>query len=451
MYIQGSGVDKRLSSNGPLLLSRMIDRSSCSIRRCAKDRNEQRRFYYWLRHHSITKERIINTSTQELSLKVSGRHVLSIQDTTEINYQAHCKRTTGLGTVGNGKDKGLFLHPLLVIDAQTGQGLGFAAIHTWNRTKSKAANYQNLPIESKESYRWLETAQAGKANLETAECVTFISDRESDIYELLDRIPDSHHHLLIRSRGDRRLYGEAKGLYEHLAQCAPAKHYTLNLPRTHKRRARVAEVALRYSTVRIRRPSNCTDQEAKPFVSLSVVQAKEFSKEDDAVNWCILTTHPVKTIEQAEQAIEWYKQRWQIEQLFRVLKSDGLNIEESQLETEGCLTKLVLVALNAALTVMQLVLAREGNTLHKTEMVFNEQERLCLKALQPTLEGKTEKLKNPYPPDNLAWAAWIIGRLGGWKGYKSEAKIGPITMARGLEDFHSIMKGFMLNKVIGTG
>lgn len=105
---------------------------------------------------------------------MKGHHVLGIQDTTEINYEWNAGRHCGLGTVGNGKDAGFFMHPMLVIDAETGAGIGYATAHLWNRTKSADENYRKLPIEEKESYRWIATAEKSKAILSSATCVTFI-------------------------------------------------------------------------------------------------------------------------------------------------------------------------------------------------------------------------------------------------------------------------------------
>ena len=76
--------------------------------------------------------------------------MLLIEDTSELNYQSHAGRTRGLGTVGNGKDAGLFIHPVLCVDADDGACLGLAHLHLWQRTKKKAANYRSQPIEDKE-------------------------------------------------------------------------------------------------------------------------------------------------------------------------------------------------------------------------------------------------------------------------------------------------------------
>ena len=58
------------------------------------------------------------------------------------------------------------------------------------------------------------------------------------------------------------------------------------------------------------------------------------------------------------------------------------------------------------------------------------------------LEGKTARQKNPHPKGSLAFAAWVIARLGGWNGY--HGKPGPKTMRWGLDDFQRIKFGTTL-------
>ena len=136
--------------------------------------------------------------------------------------------------------------------------------------------------------------------------------------------------------------------------------------------------------------------------------------------------------------------RWLIEQLFRTLKSEGLEIEASQLEKGSALKKLAIMALQVALKIMQLVQERDGKAGVDAGVVFGNNEIELLEKVCKRYEGKTKKQKNPYQKKSLAWAAWTIARIGGWKGYQSESPPGPVTMKRGLQDFHIMMIGWGL-------
>ena len=123
-----------------------------SSRTIAPSNARLRRF---LANEAVTVEEMVSHRGMFVAAAAKGRHVLAIQDTSEINYQAQKGRKRRLGKVGNGTDVGLFVHPVLGVDADTGECLGLIDAQVWRRTKSKAENYKKLPIEQKESYRWL--------------------------------------------------------------------------------------------------------------------------------------------------------------------------------------------------------------------------------------------------------------------------------------------------------
>ena len=102
----------------------------------------------------------------------------SCRRTSEINYESKRGRKRGLGKVGNGSDVGLFVHPVLAVDAETGHCLGLADVQVWRRFKKKAADYRKQPIEDKESYRWLKGPRRAKWGLAKAAMITVIDDRE---------------------------------------------------------------------------------------------------------------------------------------------------------------------------------------------------------------------------------------------------------------------------------
>ena len=140
----------------------MVTRQSVCLRRLADNRAQQVKFGRWLANDKVSAEALLVTAYARTAAAAAGRHVLAILDTSELNYQAHAGRVSGLGTVGNGTDAGMFIHPLLAVDADNGACLGLAHLHQWNRKGKAAANYRRLPIEDKESYRWLKAAQTGK-------------------------------------------------------------------------------------------------------------------------------------------------------------------------------------------------------------------------------------------------------------------------------------------------
>jgi hypothetical protein len=373
--------------------------------------------------------------------------VLAIQDTSELNYEAQRGRKRGLGTVGNGSDVGLFMHPVLAVDAASGECLGLVHAQVWRRFKRKAKNYRQQPIEDKESHRWLEGAGQAKAVLAQATMVTVVADRESDIYEEWARVPDARTHLLTRASRDRALAGGGR-LFARLAALPEAHRFTLDLPaRPGKRSARQACLAVRFGRVRICRPTSCSDKNAPGEIELSAIEVRELDPPagEAPILWRLLTTHAVDSLAQALTVIGWYRQRWHIEQLFRTLKRQGLGIEQSVVESGDALEKLAVVALIAAAVTMQLVLARAAA--HRDQpaaRAFDAEQMEVLRMLQPTLQGRTRKQQNPYPSRSLAWASWSIARLGGWTGYETDRSTGPITMRDGLQRFHAIVHGYRL-------
>jgi DDE family transposase len=429
------------------LLQRTIERVTMNLRAAANGRAEWVGFSRWLNNPSVTVSEIAEHCGESVSGRVAGLHVLAIQDTTELNYAAHAGRVRGLGPTGNGVDPGLFVHPLLAIDAASGALLGLAGMQIWTRQAPACSDYRNQPIEEKESYRWLQGAATAKSVLAAAAMVTVIGDRESDIYEEFDRVPNERTHLLTRACRDRALVGG--GQLFAVAETWPIRHqFELELRAQPGRPARTAKVALRFGEVTIKRPRHCSDPAASRQLTLRLVEVKELDPTvEEPIHWRLVTTHQVTTVAQALQIVAWYRERWHIEQLFRTSKSQGLDVESSQVEDAEALFKLAAIAMIGATRIMQLVLARAGTVDRPATDVVAPEQLPVLEVLQTTLEGKTVKQKNPYPKHSIAWLAWIIARLGGWTGYASERPPGPITMRRGWDRFEQIAHGWKLRDV----
>jgi hypothetical protein len=435
------------AKKGRQVLERMCARVHVSLRQCSRNRAEKVGITRFFCNPSVTPKEMLETAAARTNAAAAGRHVLLIQDTSEINYQAKSERKRNLGKVGNGEDIGLFVHPALTVDAQNGAVLGLAGATIWRRQKTKADNYQDLPIEEKESYRWLKTPSQARDLLSSAAMATIVADREADIYELFARLPDERTHLLIRAEHDRAL-GESGGrLFAAIAERPEAGRLEFELEGRPGRKARRVTLAVRFRPVTLRQPRRGADPRDPRRVALNMVEVREIDPpaDEDPILWRLFTTHPISSLADAARMVELYRLRWNIEQLFRTLKSQGLQLEESFLQDGEALERLATAALIAACAVMQLVRGRgpEGEA-QNASLLFTPSEIKVLKAVVADRQGKTAKQKNPYRPGSLAWAAWAIARLGGWTGYARERPPGPITFTRGLREFHAMAQGYDL-------
>lgn len=435
--------DLRRDRRGSAMLARMSERASAQLRVLAGSRAEEVAFARFLASRHFGAAELRASLTAATAAVCAGRpHVLVLQDTTEINFQHHAGRVRGLGPVGNGRDAGLFVHALLALDAADLSCLGLLDAQPWIRTPRRD-DYRKLPIEQKESFRWLEGLACAGAL--AAQIITMIADRESDCFALFARRPHERLHLLIRASRDRCVAGGTR-LFAALAALPDSFCTTLVVPARPGVAARVAQLVVRFGALVLQRPRGSREMpESVPVWGVEVVEIGATVAENQRIRWRLLTTHAVSDAAMAAQVIAWYGQRWQIEQLFRTVKRQGLDLEASQSEDAHALQKLAVMATHAATRILQLVQARDGASALAAAEVFAPEELAVLAALLPRYEGKTSKQKNPHPPDSLAWCAWIVARLGGWKGYRqSEGPPGPVTMRRGYERFCTLRDGYLL-------
>jgi hypothetical protein len=422
--------------------------------------SEQISFYRFLSNERVKEGDLIKTMREHCKSQcLDKRHLLLMEDTTELNMEKHRQRIHSkdmLGLAGNNVDLGFFCHSTLVVDPADASLTGVIDTHLWHRQEDKKdkneRDYRRLPFEDKESWRWAERAIASRRQLQEVETITVVQDREGDIYESFCHLDRSNVNFVIRS-AQNRLTPEGK-LHDVINAFPVLGKYCVTITTDNKKRKkREAILEVRYGTVELNRPQNLTKEKAKgypPTLSVQVVYVKEHVDSvpdgEEPVEWILYTSHPVNNLDDAQMILYWYTLRWLIEDLHRTLKSEGVNYESSELESGKALRKLLILALMAAVQILQLRQARDGNTYQKPSLVFANEQLACMEDLLPRLEGKTEKLKNPYPRNNLAWAAWIIARLGGWKGYTSQRPPGVIIFREGWIRFQNIFEGWSMAK-----
>lgn len=402
------------------------------VRRLGADRAGEIRLTRFLRNGSVRPEEMVAEAARRTSERCEGRHVLVIQDTTVV-------RSDGGGS-------GLYLHPTLAVDAESGAILGLTHAVFLKRGEGKKETRRSRPIEDKESWRWIDGAARSTLVCRGAARITHVTDREGDIFALFARKP-AQDDLVVRSAHDRALEDGGR-LFAALDAQPVAGRATVDLPAGPGRRARTAAVAARVLHAVIARPRNGLVEDLPKTVAVTLVDVREEAPPpgQTPLHWRLITTLAVTNAAEAFAVADLYRRRWAIEQLFRTMKTKGFDIEGVLVEDEVPLCNLVMAALVAAVTIQQLVHARDGDQgpgpLTPMTDAFEAEDQPLLEAFCAKLEGKTLRQKNPHPKTSLAYGAWVCARLGGWTGYYG--KPGPIVMLEGWLYFQAAKHGAAL-------
>lgn len=424
--VQRSAAGKK----GAFLHRRLVEvgQRGVAVRSLGGDRAGEIGLTRFLRNSKVSTTEIASEAAARTAGRVGGLHVLAIQDTTSVRER--------------GRGDGLDAHPTIAVDAETGAVLGLLRVDFFDRKGGVVETRKKRDFADKASRRWLDSAQTAAGLCAVGALrVTVVADRESDIYELFVLRP-AETDLLIRATQNRGL-AEGGLLFDRIAGEPEAGRMEVDLPSVPGRKARKALFALRFCATEIKRPQARATGHLPRSASVNVIEAREIDPPDgeDVALWRLITTHEVKSFEDARHLVGLYRRRWTIEELFRTLKTRGFDIERVSIDEEP-FKKLVCAAVVAAVSVMQLVSERDGQLKRPLEDVFHPDERDALEAACSTLEGKTARQKNPHPPGTLAYASWVCARLGGWTGYYG--KPGPVVMLRGLHHFRALQHGWSL-------
>lgn len=450
--------DPRIDKRATEFVKKFVSSRKSTISKISSKFSEQKAYYRLLENTKFSEALIIERTVSKCNCNSKKRHVLALNDTVDFNLDSHKGRidiANGFGLSSN-TTMGFKLHSSLIIDANSLFPIGFSSIDIWNRPLDSLLkndrNYKESKIEDKESYKWIKAIDDTVTNISNADSITFVSDREADIYDVLAKKRSKNTHLVIRSKADRYLNSKKK-LRSHLSSTAVKFNYEIELEGDirKKSKSRVAKLNVKHEHVRLAKPASCKDKTLPNSTQIYVVEVSEETNSKTKIHWLLYTTHPVTTDIEAMQIIQWYRARWNIEQVHRLLKTEGLEIEKTQLEKADSIKKLLVLALSATLRVLQLHLAYSKEVEENIEIGFNKTEQAFLKVLNTKLEGKTKKLKNPFKKKELRWATWIIARLGDWKGYITQRPPGVITLQKGLVKFYHMFEGWAMAQDILVG
>jgi len=389
--------------------------------------------YRFFSHQEVSMKVILDAHLETTLERIKKQQiVLAPQDTTILDYSTH-PLTTGLGPT-NGVEQhsiGLILHDTLAF-TEDGTPLGILDAQCWARDpqkRGKSRQRKELPLEQKESAKWLRSFSQVAALQKLCPDTTLVSigDRESDIFELFlaaTREPAGPK-LLVRAEKTRNRKVEQQHLWEYMATRERAGALKIHIPRRGSNKARDTWVEIRFAEVTLSPPQKSSFPTPVKVWAVYVTE-KEIEEGIKPVEWMLLTTAPVETFADAQKRVEWYSSRWGIEVYHRTLKS-GCRIKDRQLGTADRLEACLGVDMVVAWRIYHLtMLGREIPDLPCT-VFFNDVE---WKALCVYVN------KNPIPPPeppSLKEAIRMMAGMGGYLGRKSDGPPGTQTMWRGLQ------------------
>ncbi len=410
------------------------------------------RFRRLLHHEAVSVEAMAVHAMEATSRRVSGLDIAVVQDTSEFVLGGRELRKD-YGPVGRGgATRGYLVHSALAVEVGSGALLGMAGLSIWTRSGGdKVSARRGRATNAKESRRWIETMEGQVALLRAqAARVTLVADAESDIYELFARRPAGID-VLVRVAQNRKVSASAEvpdRLFALADSWPELGGVIVDLRAIPGRPARRAKLLVRASEVELRRPRNGADPTLPKTLPLSLVELREIDTPagQKPLHWRLLTSHQVDTLEAVQRTADLYRQRWVIEEFFRTLKSAGFQLDQADISQPKAMLNFAAACSLAAVTIMQLVQARDGKTAQPLTHAFELGDQPLIEALSTKLEGKTQRQKNPHPKGSLAFVAWVVGRLGGWTGYYG--KPGPFVMAIGLNKLAAAKQGWQLATAI---
>jgi hypothetical protein len=366
--------------------------------------------------------------------------ILAVQDSTTLTYTAHPPEGAGPINTSQNSAVGLMVHDTMAFTPD-GTPLGLLNVQCWGRNPEEAGKGQHrhqLPIEEKESIKWLASyrAVADVQKLCPDTVLVSIGDREADVYELFHEGTQDPRgpRLLIRAERTRNRKVEQEGLWPRMNAEPVAGLLDVAVARRGSRPARTARLQVRFASVVLSPPG----KSGFPPLSISAVYAREVgygAEVKEPIDWMLLTTVRTETFEDACQRLGWYGRRWGIEVYHRILKS-GCRIEDRRLEDTDSLEPCLAIDLVIGWRVYWMTLVGREKPDTPCNQILNEEEWHVLSA------WATGKIPDTAPSAQQAMR-WI-GKMGGWLARGKQDNPGATCMWRGLGRLPTMAQGYLL-------
>jgi hypothetical protein len=451
--------DKRRTTRLIKLCGQLAARPESSINHACGDWTETKAAYRFFQNDNVEVEDILAVHRAKTAERAEQhRTVLAIQDTSYLIYTNH-RHTTGLGAISVKKGKrvekihsqGLVMHSCLAVTTE-GVPLGLLDQQIFAREAVPAdpLRHRNvLPIEEKESYRWLASLKQAWQVRGSTQLVT-VCDREADIYELFELSAQLAAPMLVRANYDRSInkrsmYAEKDivKLWPHLERQACAGRFAVEVPVRHgtkhatPRAPRIATVEVRFTAVTLNPPKRLNSTLPNLAMSAIYVREQDPPAGEPPIEWMLLTNLPIENFAQAYEKIQWYCLRWRIEMYHKVLKS-GFRIEHCRLGDAQRLIRYVTVMSIIAWRLFLLTLIARTHPDAPCTILLTDQE---WRVLYCTVYRTT--VLPPQPPTLYEAIIWIA-RLGGFLARTNDGPPGTLSLWRGWKRLTDLTRGWLL-------
>jgi Transposase DNA-binding/Transposase Tn5 dimerisation domain len=434
--------DKRLDWRLLDSASKLASRPSMSISQACDDWADTKATYRLFANEKTTAAKILSPHQERTSERMTGQtRSLAIQDTTLLDYSHHPSKT-GLGPIGTSaqKTQGLVMHSVLATSLQ-GLPLGILSQQIWSReatpNEMSPSERRKLPIEAKESYKWLVALRESVAHKPAHTQLITVGDSEADIYELFHYARELKTDLLIRAGQERTVCEPEVGLLWPLLEKQPiAGHLQVHVAERKAQPARDAIVAVRYLSLTLRPPQHLRARLGPIPLYGILVQEVDPPPDVEPLCWLLLTTVPVGAFDAAVECIEWYCQRWQIEILHKILKS-GCRIEAAQLASSQRLLPMIALFTIIAWRLFWLTWFARTNPEAPATSILATHE---LQALYTFLHK--QPLPDALQPTVHQAVRWLA-RLGGFLARKHDGEPGVTVFWRGWQRLSDISATYL--------
>ncbi len=427
--------DKRLDQRAVTILESLSAHPTVSINAGCDGWPESKAAYRFFNNDRIDPHQILAPHREATEERIAREPVvLTVQDTTELDFTAHPPQDAG---VLNAENRFGFYDHTHAAFTPEGLCLGVLDVEFFNRTPESLGQSRKrkpAPIEEKESFRWLEgyrlACELQGRHPDTT--IVHVADAEADIYDIFCEVDqqETPAEFVIRAQQDRSSperdpeagANAYKKLRDEVANSELRVLREVDLPRTPKREPRVARLEIRAKTVTVKPPHH------RPWmgqVTYNLVLVEEVgcpADDETRVCWLLITRLPIDTVDQILRVINYYQGRWPIEPFFRTYKT-GCGVEEVQLESEARLMRCLMFYKIVTWRILYLTfLGRECPEL-PCDVVFADEEWKSVWRIV-----KKEELPSSAP--SLAEFIPILAQLGGYNGRKSDPPPGPEALSR---------------------